>query len=181
MKSKSVLLVFLAILAAGLVVYFGFFHDKELPRPEITAPTPLPAPDDHDYSYENPPVFKKEGELRFYDGQSNQKISEIDIEIADNPFDRALGLMFRPEMADTTGMLFIFDNEEIQAFWMRNTIIPLDILYVNAKNEIVDIYKHTKVKSDLSMPSSDPALYVVEVNAGYCDKHGIEEGDLVEF
>ena len=154
---------------------------KKLPRPEIKPQPNLVEPQNHSYSFENPPVFKKEGEVLFKDGKTNEIISKIDVEIANTDFDRALGLMFRPEMADTLGMLFLFEEEVPQAFWMRNTIISLDIIYVNAKGEIVKIYENTQTRSDKSLPSEKPAIYVVEVNGGYCKAHGIESGDIVDF
>ncbi|MEA3447980.1 MAG: DUF192 domain-containing protein [Bacteroidota bacterium] len=180
-ENKNTLITGLLVLVVGVGVYFAFFHEKTLPRPELSDPPKLVEPKNHKYSFDNPPVYKKEGEVRFTDGQNGELISRIDVEIADTEFDRALGLMFRPEMADTLGMLFLFEQERNQAFWMRNTIIPLDIIYVNSKGEIVKIYENTKTRSDKSLPSGKPAIYVVEVNGGYCDEHGIEAGDMVEF
>ena len=122
--------------------------------------------------------FVKEGELSFTDskGQFSQR---IDIEIADDDEQRSTGLMFRDKMDEDQGMLFIFDYEVPQAFWMHNTVLPLDILYVNSKMEIVTIAKNAKPYDDTSLPSIKPAQYVVEVNAGYCDKFGIKEGDKI--
>ncbi|MGC9331289.1 MAG: DUF192 domain-containing protein [Bacteroidales bacterium] len=179
--NKNTLITGLLVLVAGVVIYLFFFNEKTLPRPELSDPPKFIEPKNHNYSFDNPPEYKKEGEVRFIDGQTGKLISRIDVEIADTEFDRALGLMFRPEMADTLGMLFLFEQERNQAFWMRNTIIPLDIIYVNSKGEIVKIFKNTKTLSDESLPSGKPAIYVVEVNAGYCDEHGIEAGDKVEF
>ena len=122
--------------------------------------------------------FVKEGELSFTDskGQFSQR---IDIEIADDDEQRATGLMFRDKMGENQGMLFIFDSEAPQAFWMHNTVLPLDIIYVNSKMEIVHIAKNAKPYSEKSLPSIKPAQYVIEVNAGYCDKIGIKEGDKI--
>lgn len=122
--------------------------------------------------------FVKEGELSFTDskGQFSQR---IDIEIADDDEQRTTGLMFRDKMDEDQGMLFIFDSEVPQAFWMHNTILSLDIIYVNSKMEIVTIAKNAKPYDDKSLPSIKPAQYVVEVNAGYCDKFGIKEGDKI--
>jgi uncharacterized protein len=180
-KKKQTFIIGTLIVVAGIIVYFAFYHENKLPRPDLGTPPKLVEPQNHNYSFDNPPVYKKEGEVRFIDGETNELISKVDVEIADTEFDRALGLMFRPEMPDTVGMLFLFEQERIQAFWMRNTIIPLDIIYANSHGEIVSIYKNTGTLSDESMPSSKPAIYVVEVNGGYCDEHGIEEGDFVEF
>lgn len=125
-------------------------------------------------------VFKKEGELVFTDSLGNSKI-KIDIEIADNDYDRQLGLMFRTEMEEKQGMLFKFPREEFQSFWMRNTHISLDIIFINSKREIVTIQKSTRPVSDQSYPSSRPAQFVVEVIAGFTDKHNIVEGDKVNW
>ncbi|MCX7876686.1 MAG: DUF192 domain-containing protein [Melioribacteraceae bacterium] len=122
--------------------------------------------------------FTKEGELSFNDSKGNL-ISSIDIEIADTDEQRQLGLMFRDKMEQNQGMLFIFDYEAPQAFWMHNTILPLDIIYVNSKMEIVRIIKNAKPMNDTSLPSIKPAKFVVEVNAGYCDNFGIKEGDKI--
>lgn len=122
--------------------------------------------------------FQKEGELTFNNSKNNF-ISKIDIEIADNEESRTTGLMFRDKMEQNQGMLFIFPNEEPQAFWMKNTILPLDIIFVNSKMEIVKIQKNAVPYSEKSLPSVKPAQYVLEVNAGYCDKIGISEGDRI--
>ena len=84
-------------------------------------------------------------------------------------------------MDDSKGMFFIFPNEEPQSFWMRNTYISLDILYVDEQGEIVSIASNTPVQSLDPIPSGKPAKYVVEVNAGYCARHGIEVGDQIEW
>lgn len=127
------------------------------------------------------PAFKKEGELEFLKKDGKSEIKKIDIELAENDDERMQGLMYRKTMDDTRGMLFIFQREESQSFWMKNTIMPLDIIYVNSKKEIVKIYKHTTPFSEKSLPSEKPVTYVVEVAAGYTDRYGISEGDKIEF
>jgi len=123
-------------------------------------------------------TFQKEGELVFT-SNNGDTISKIEIEIADDDQQRELGLMMRRNMKEDNGMLFIFPFETLQAFWMKNTILPLDIIYVNSQNEIVKIYKNTVPYSEISLPSGKPSLYVVEVSAGYTDKYGIKEGDKI--
>jgi hypothetical protein len=123
-------------------------------------------------------TFQKEGDLVFT-SHNGDTISKIEIEIADDDQQRELGLMMRRDMKEDNGMLFIFPYETLQAFWMKNTIIPLDILYVNSQNEIVKIYKNTEPYSEKSLPSGKPSLYVVEVNGGYTDKYGIKEGNKI--
>jgi uncharacterized protein len=125
-------------------------------------------------------MFKKEGELVIADSTGSPKI-KIDIEIADTDFDRQLGLMMRKSMEENQGMLFIFPGEEVQSFWMRNTFIPLDMIFINADKSIVNIRKNTQPLSDNSYASSAPAQYVLEVNAGFTDKYNITEGDKISY
>ena len=122
--------------------------------------------------------FKKEGELTFV-SSGGKFLSQIDIEIAGNEEERTQGLMFRDKMDENEGMFFIFDFETRQSFWMKNTLIPLDIIFVNKEDKIVKIHKNTHTLSEESYPSGAPAIYVVEVNAGYCDKFSIKEGDKI--
>lgn len=124
--------------------------------------------------------FTKEGELVFSDSMGVQK-TKIDIEIADDEYQRELGLMNRKSMEENQGMLFIFPFERFQSFWMRNTFISLDIIFVDANKTIVTIHKNTQVLSDQSYPSSKPAKYVVEVVAGFTDKHNIQIGDKIDW
>jgi len=122
--------------------------------------------------------FKKEGELTFTDSSGNF-LTKIDIEIADTDYDRQLGLMNRKSMEENQGMLFIFPTERYQSFWMLNTLFSLDMLFINSNKEIVTIHKNTTPLSQQSYPSSKPAIYVVEVVAGYTDKFNIKEGDKI--
>jgi len=125
-------------------------------------------------------TFTKEGELSFLSPSGNL-LKSIDIEFADTDYDRQLGLMFRKKMKETEGMLFIFPIEEMQSFWMRNTYISLDVLFVDANFKIVTVHKNSKTLSDQSYPSSSPAKYVVEVIAGFTSKYGVKEGDYISF
>lgn len=124
--------------------------------------------------------FKKQGEVYFQDKNKNL-IQKIDAEIAETDEKRHLGLMFREKMEENQGMLFIFEEQEEQGFYMRNTIIPLDIIFVNSKKQIVKIHKNTTPFSEKTLPSVKPAKYVVEVIAGYTDKYKIKEGDYVDW
>ena len=89
--------------------------------------------------------------------------------------------MNRNEMKENQGMLFIFDTQKFQSFWMRNTLISLDMIFVNNQKRIVTIHKGTKILAETSYPSSEPAMYVVEVIAGYTDKHNIQVGDKIDW
>lgn len=125
------------------------------------------------------PQFKPEGSLSFL--SENDTVKQIEIEIADNTAERMQGLMHRSSMSFDKGMLFIFDREEEQSFWMKNTKMSLDIIYVNANKEIVSISKHTQPYSKTPIPSMKPALYVVETAAGFADRFGVKVGDRIAF
>lgn len=125
--------------------------------------------------------FRKDGELSFYSKNNDQEIKTIDIEIVEEDYERERGLMFRYQMSDNVGMLFIMEQEELQSFWMRNTYISLDIIYLNTNLEIVKIQKYTQPLSDDPIPSFKKSKYVVEVVAGFCDENTIEEGDYVKY
>ena len=125
-------------------------------------------------------MFKKEGELTISDSSSTLK-AKIDIEIADTDYERQLGLMKRISMEEKQGMLFIFPSEAMQSFWMRNTLLSLDMIFINENKKIVTIHKNTKILSDQSYPSSAPAKYVLETIAGFTDKFGINVGDVINW
>jgi len=125
-------------------------------------------------------TFTKEGELTFTDSLGTLK-AKIDLEIADNEYERQLGLMNRKEMNENQGMLFIFPEQDKLSFWMRNTLFSLDMIFVNKEKRIVTIDKNTKILSDTSYPATQPAMYVVEVVAGFADKHNIQVGDKIDW
>jgi uncharacterized protein len=132
-------------------------------------------------SYSNSgPSFRKDGHLDISLISSATPIL-LDIEIADNEEARMQGLMYRQSLPENAGMLFIFTNEEPRSFWMKNTLVSLDIIYINSGKEIVSIQKYTEPQSTYAIPSEKPAMYVLEVNAGFTDKYGINPGDKVEF
>jgi uncharacterized protein len=126
------------------------------------------------------PQFVKQGELEFLK-KDKKLISKIDIEIADNEAKSVQGLMYRKSMEENRGMLFVFSKAEEHSFWMKNTLISLDIIFVDSDKKIIKIHKHTTPLSTKGLPSGGLTLYVVEVNAGYTDKFGISEGDMINF
>lgn len=126
------------------------------------------------------PQFSKEGTLAFLTADKDT-IKLVDLEIADNDQERTQGMMYRSSMSHDRAMLFIMQYEREQSFWMRNTKMSLDIMYVNGDLEIVTIYKHTQPFSESPIPSFKKAKYVVETSAGFCDKFGIEEGNFIGF
>ncbi|MBT7093696.1 MAG: DUF192 domain-containing protein [Bacteroidetes bacterium] len=123
--------------------------------------------------------FNKEGELKFFSAED--LIAEIDIEIADDDYQTQQGLMYRRSMKENRGMLFIFEDEQERSFWMQNTYMSLDILYVATDKTIVSIIENTAPKSEESILSVYPAKYVVEVNAGFVARYQIKTGDKISF
>lgn len=103
-------------------------------------------------------------------------VSTIEVAIADDDRERSQGLMDVRSLPTSKGMLFIFEGEEPRSFWMANTPLPLDIIFVNADGEIVRIHHNAKPFSQENYVSGKPAKYVIEVNAGYTILHDIQEG-----
>lgn len=104
---------------------------------------------------------------------------KIKAEVADTAVKQAKGLMFRKGLAEDEGMIFVFNKEDYHTFWMMNTSIPLDIIWVSSDKEIVHIVEDAKpcfIGCELYRPD-EKAKYVVEVNAGFVKKHGIEVGN----
>ena len=101
-------------------------------------------------------------------------------EIADDNMERAIGLMNRTSLEENNGMLFVWEDESPRSFWMKNTLIPLDMIFISANGTIVDITTMQPCKTLFCESyKSKPAKYVLEVNAGFVEKHGVKVGDAV--
>jgi uncharacterized protein len=110
----------------------------------------------------------------------------ISVEVAKSVEQQQHGLMYRSQLLPDEGMLFIFDQERILSFWMKNTYIDLDIAYISAKKAIVDIQEMKSTNSLMtgdppSYPSARPAQYALEMNRGWFKKNKIKKGDKFEF
>ncbi len=125
--------------------------------------------------------FKKEGVLHLKKADSDSIIKTLDIEIADNEYETQTGLMYRTKLGKNQGMLFIFPDSQMRSFYMKNTKIPLDIIYLDEKKSIVSFQKNAKPFDETSLPSEVPAQYVLEINAGLSDEWQLEVGDKVMF
>ncbi|MFZ5669872.1 MAG: DUF192 domain-containing protein [Pseudomonadota bacterium] len=101
------------------------------------------------------------------------------VEIADDEAERQRGLMFRDRLAPDAGMLFIWTRAAPRAFWMKNTLIPLDIIYIGADGRIVSIAAMTEPFSEEPIPSDGPALGVLEIAGGRAAQLGVKPGDRV--
>jgi len=110
------------------------------------------------------------------------KGEKFTVEVADTPDKLQLGLMFRESMPRDHGMLFIFSGESMRSFWMKNTKIPLDIIYFDRNLQLVSVAnaKPCRTPACRGYPSTGPAMYVLELNAGLADELGLAAGDQLE-
>ena len=125
--------------------------------------------------------FNKEGTLQLYKSGTDSIISSFDIELAEDEYETQTGLMHRGSMQNSQAMLFIFPNVQTRSFYMKNTLISLDIIYLNELKKVVSIQKNAKPMDETSLPSTAPAKYVLEINGGLSDQLHIKEGDSISF
>ena len=123
--------------------------------------------------------FKKEAELEL--SRADSLIAKFDVEIADDDFERQTGLMNRHSMEDSQGMLFVFDDENFRSFYMKNTYIPLDLIYLDKDGKIVSFQLNAQPLGESSLPSNSPAKYVLEINAGLAEQFGLQVDDQMIF
>ena len=102
------------------------------------------------------------------------------VEVARTPEEREQGLMYRQELAEGEGMLFVFPDSRIRSFWMRNTFVPLDIAYLDEGLKVVDI-QAMEAESEESHPSRAPAMFALEVPLGWFQKRGIGIGAVARI
>jgi uncharacterized membrane protein (UPF0127 family) len=124
-------------------------------------------------------IFKHEAD-GYLIKQSGDTITDLALEIADDDFTRQTGLMYRDSMDDEQGMLFVFEQVSKQSFYMKNTHIPLDILYLNADSVVTKIYKNAQPGDATFLPSEGPIQFVLELNAGLSDQLDVKMGDRLK-
>ncbi|WGK63687.1 DUF192 domain-containing protein [Croceiramulus getboli] len=124
------------------------------------------------------PQFTQEGELKLIK-QSGDTLTALKIEIADNDYETETGLMHRTQMQDDQGMLFVFEDERPHSFYMKNTLIPLDIIWIGADQVIKNISENAQPMDETSIFSEADVQYVLEVNAGLVEQWGLEIGDQI--
>ena len=125
--------------------------------------------------------FQKEGELLLIKASNDSVLVKLDIEIADNDFETQTGLMYRESMKTNRGMLFIFPDSRPRSFYMKNTKIALDLIYLDESKTIVSFQENAKPLDESSLPSNAAAKYVLEVNAGLVKQWQLEVGDSMSF
>ncbi|MBZ9779836.1 DUF192 domain-containing protein [Psychroflexus sp. CAK8W] len=123
--------------------------------------------------------FKNDTLLKFIKGKDT--LSPVfEIELAKSDYEKETGLMHRKKMESRQGMLFIYETEELRpSFYMKNTYLPLDLIYFNKNLEIVDFNLNTTPLSEELIPSEVPSIYVLELHAGSVDELSLERGNQI--
>jgi uncharacterized protein len=103
--------------------------------------------------------------------------NRLEVEIADTPVKRQVGLMYRESMPENSGMLFVFPTEDFKTFWMKNTYIPLSIAYFTTDKVLVTMYDMKPNQTSEVYPSTKKIIYALEVNQGWFEKRKIKKGD----
>ncbi len=101
------------------------------------------------------------------------------VEIADDPQERATGLMNRESMPTLSGMLFVYETPQSLAFWMRNTLIPLDMIFVDERGKIAKIHPNAIPLDESPIHGGDDLTHVLEIGGGLAAKFGIKKGDIL--
>lgn len=172
---KFGIILLLAAMALFILVQTGIFGGD----------TPSPRPNNAHRPSTNTisePRFRHDGDLWITDATSNDTLAALKMETAKSQEEIQYGMMFRKGFSpEYYGMLFFMREEKMQSFWMRNTYVSLDIVYINSDNEIVSIVHDAEPLSDTSLPSEGPALYVLELPGGYTAANNIGQGDIVNW
>lgn len=155
-----------AKLLLGTLILFLFFSCKEEAKQVIeTAPI----------------KFKKEGELTIYKAKTDSIVAQFEIEIADSDYETETGLMYRKTMLSNRGMLFIFPDVAMHSFYMKNTEIPLDIIFIDENLKIASFQENAKPFNENGLSSQVPIKYVLELNAGLAQKLLLEVKDSIVY
>jgi len=113
--------------------------------------------------------------------RDSQSLHTFEVELATTDEERARGLMFRKDMPEDYGMLFVFRNDADHTFWMKNTYIPLDMIFIDANLNVVGVHQNATPLSEDSISVGKKSRYVLEINAGLSDKYGIIENTKAVF
>lgn len=159
---KLIRIVHLLFLGALLLAVGCRSEERNLPTIQVDVP------------------FRTDGHLAFLTPERDT-LTTIDVEIAETDEARMRGLMGRRSLPRRGGMLFIMDTADTTGFWMRNTPLPLDIIFVGPDSQVVNIAKRTTPYSDEVIQPDGPKKFVVEVRAGFTDRVGINDSTRVAW
>lgn len=113
--------------------------------------------------------------------QAGGSTYKFEVEIADDPAERSQGLMFREQLAPNAGMLFLYPDEKPRTFWMKNTPLPLDIIYIGGDGRVVHVAAEAKPFDQSVIPSVEPAAAALEIGGGLAAQLGIAPGAIVSW
>ncbi len=134
------------------------------PRPQGTPQSTLP-----------------KGLVEFEDEAPRAPLLTVKVEVADTDEERQMGLMFREELGADEGMVFLFPDQRIHNFWMRNTLLPLDMFFIDSDWKVVGVVENAEPLTEISRGVDKPSQYVLEVNAGFARRHGFGAGHQLRF
>ncbi len=120
-------------------------------------------------------ALAKDRRVVFYN-DSGKALCSFIVELAITEYEQTKGLMFRKSMPKNHGMLFIHQDEDIRCYWMKNTYIPLDMIFIDSNLTVVDIFKNAKPLDETTIVSKEKAKYVLEVNSGETERCKIKKG-----
>ncbi|MBX2833800.1 MAG: DUF192 domain-containing protein [Micavibrio sp.] len=159
-KAIFIFTIFVGGMGVSGASYAEEYHPLHLQRPDV---------DDYKL-FETTEIDIKTAEGQVY---------HLNVELAETRAQQARGLMFRTEIAENSGMLFAFDDEVIHTFWMKNTLIPLDMIFVRHDGKIHHIHQNAQPQDLTPITSKYPSLAVLELEGGMADKLGIKVGDVI--
>lgn len=125
--------------------------------------------------------FQKKKEIVFSSIEIRLNQNSYQLEIASTFSQKAIGLSKRNSLCPNCGMIFIFNKEGTLPFWMKDTLIPLDMIWLNSKGQITDIITADQINSTQILQNTQPAQYVIELNAGDAQKIKLKTGDIVDL
>ena len=106
--------------------------------------------------------------------------ARFQVDVADDPAERSKGLMFVEQMGTLEGMLFVYERPQRATFWMRNTLIPLDMIFVAPDGEVLNIHENAIPQDETTIDGGEGVQYVLEINGGLSSRLGISVGDVLE-
>lgn len=118
--------------------------------------------------------------IAFYNNEIEPSCT-FEIELATTEYEQTIGLMFRKTLPKKNGMLFIYKDEDYRYYWMKNTYIPLDLIFIDGNLMVVDIFKNAKPLDETTITSKGKARYVLEINAGQAERCKIKKGTKVKL
>ncbi len=126
-------------------------------------------------------AFTKEGTIQLFKQKSDTLITSFDVEIAETDYETETGLMYRERLDENHAMFFVFPQEGMHSFYMKNTLIPLDIIFLKADSTIASFQKNAKPFDETGLSSGVPVKFVLEINAGLADRWSLAEGDRINL